>query len=244
MSPTLSVVIPVFNGAAFIGQAIESVLRVAVDGVEIIVVDDGSTDATASVVRAVGAPVRYVRQDNQGPPVARNAGIREASGELIALLDADDLWPADKLRHQRPPLLENPALDLVLGYTRHFRETVGPDGTARMELAEPMMIVQLGAALFRRRVFDEVGLFDPRLPYGDDVDWLLRAREKRVGVALVEEVGILYRRHSNNMTLAAAPPTLSLAAMLKRSLDRRRAGGANVDPMARWFDDLGAARRR
>jgi glycosyltransferase involved in cell wall biosynthesis len=100
VQPTVSVIIPAYNAAEFIGAAIESVLSQEVHADEILVIDDGSSDNTASVVRAYGDPVRYIGQPNGGPARARNRGLAEARGDYIAFLDADDLWLADKLRRQ------------------------------------------------------------------------------------------------------------------------------------------------
>lgn len=235
-TPLLSVVIPVFNGAQYLAAAVESIRGGVCGEPEIIVVDDGSTDGTPEVARSLGTRVRYVRQDNQGPPAARNAGLLQARGDLLALLDADDLWPASKIDCQAPVLLENPTIDLVYGYTQHFRDATTATGETVIEYADPMVIVQLGAALFRRRAFDAVGSFDPALRYGDDVDWMLRAREAHLSMVFVEHVTIYYRRHATNMTVAPGHRSLGMAAMLKRSLDRRRAAGKGAASMAAWFE--------
>ncbi len=98
--PKISVVLPVFNGAQFIGNAIQSVLKQSVRDFEVIVVDDGSTDGTEKVVRQYSDGIRYHFQGNQGAGVARNIGVSLAQGEWIAFLDADDTWYPDKLKIQ------------------------------------------------------------------------------------------------------------------------------------------------
>jgi len=113
--PLLSAIVPTYNAAGFLAEAIESIRWQTYQPVEIIVVDDGSTDDTAEVVRGLGGEIRYVEQANAGPAAARNRGLELAQGELIAFLDADDRWPRDKLEIQVPRLLGNPELDLVLG---------------------------------------------------------------------------------------------------------------------------------
>ncbi|MFA5864845.1 MAG: glycosyltransferase [Phycisphaerae bacterium] len=97
---TCSVIIPCYNGSPFITEAIQSVLNQTVPVMEIIVVDDGSTDDSAAIAERFGPPVRVIRQKNAGVSEARNRGIREAKGEWIAFLDADDLWQSDKLEKQ------------------------------------------------------------------------------------------------------------------------------------------------
>ena len=99
-SPLVSVVIPTFNRAATIVRAVESVLQQTYRPLELIVVDDGSTDGTSEVLQAYGKAVVYVRQDNAGPAAARNRGIRESQGDMVAFLDSDDVWLAAKLERQ------------------------------------------------------------------------------------------------------------------------------------------------
>src|SRR5438045_2731868 len=117
--PDVSVVIPSYNRAHLIGETLDSVLAQDVPGMEILVVDDGSTDATEAVVLGrYGDRVRYVRQANGGPACARNTGIREASAPLIAFLDSDDLWSPGKLRKQLEMLRRDPSLGLVFTGTQ------------------------------------------------------------------------------------------------------------------------------
>ena len=113
--PRFSVIIPVFNGANFVAQAVESVLAQTSPAHEIIVVDDGSTDDTARVVAGMGARVRYHRQDNAGVSAARNKGVALATGEWLAFLDADDVYYADRLRWHAEWIAENPELDFLTG---------------------------------------------------------------------------------------------------------------------------------
>lgn len=224
--PLISVVIPVYNGEAFLAESVGSVLAQGYPRIEIIVVDDGSTDATREIAGAL--PVRYVLQPNQGPPAARNRGLSLATGEVVALLDADDLWPPDKLGNQLPFLLRNPDIDIVLGWTRYFRRR-GDSGDT--ELSQPMFVIQLGCALFRARLAERLGGFDESLRYGDDVDWFYRTREQEAGTLLVNRTTIHYRRHDANMTIAPGHQGPSRTLLLKRSLDRRRAlGRLNLPP--------------
>lgn len=235
--PQISIVIPAHNGAAFIAGAIASVRAQDMAGIEIIVVDDGSTDATAEIVQQVSPAVRLLRQANAGAPAARNAGIAMAQADIIALLDCDDLWPVDKLSLQLPWLAPWSGFDLVLGKTQMFRTRAGAAGDV-VDEAPPFFVTQLGCALFRRSVFDRVGRFDETLRYGDDVDFLLRAREAGLQAKFVDAVTILYRRHDASLTRVPGHNSLRLAAHLKRSIDRRRNGNGEVAPLAAWFAAL------
>src|SRR5919201_1733113 len=110
VNPTVSVVIAVYNGARWIAETLDSVLAQSFPRFEVIVVDDGSTDATPAVAASYGDRVRYLRQDNGGQPSARNAGIRAARGSYIAFVDADDLWVPTKLQMQVDFLARQPSL--------------------------------------------------------------------------------------------------------------------------------------
>src|SRR6185503_3119864 len=159
VDPLVSVVIPVFNGERFLREAVESVLAQNYSPVEIIVVDDGSTDRTPNVARSLPETVRYLHQTNHGPAAARNRGIEQAQGSLIAFADADDLWPAGKLEVQLPYLIRDPKIDIVLGRIQQvlLSET--------QEIAEPAFSVNLGSAVIRKSVFDRIGLFDETMRY-------------------------------------------------------------------------------
>ena len=119
--PFVSVIIPVYNGKKFIEEAIKSVFMQNYDPMEIIVVDDGSTDDTSCIVQSF-KDVRYIYQPNQGVAAARNTGIHNSRGELIAFLDADDYWPSNKLDLQVDCLLKHPHVGYTLGMQRNFLE--------------------------------------------------------------------------------------------------------------------------
>jgi glycosyltransferase involved in cell wall biosynthesis len=224
----VSVVIPVFNGERFLREAVQSVgeavrvLDQKHSPVEIIIVDDGSTDGTASVVRSFSETVRYLYQANQGPAAARNRGIEHAQGSLIAFADADDLWPADKLAVQLPFLTRNPKVDIVLGRIQQVRLPAAVDGSTLTEFAEPAFSVNLGSAIIRKSVFERVGLFEETMRYSEDVDWFMRAREAGAEIVTIDAVTLLYRQHEQNMTRGKSTAELNVVKALKRSLDRRR----------------------
>jgi glycosyltransferase involved in cell wall biosynthesis len=114
----ISVVVPVFNGAPFLAGALASVATQGCRPREVIVIDDGSTDGSHAIAEAWGPPMRVFRQANAGPAAARNRGIEQATGRYLAFLDADDLWPRDKLARQLAVLETRPELDMILGLTR------------------------------------------------------------------------------------------------------------------------------
>jgi len=218
--PRVSVVMPAFNAEAFIVEAIASVLAQAHRPLEVIVVDDGSTDSTAALAASFGGAVRLHRQANAGPPTARNRGLELATGEFVTFLDADDLFTPEMLVRQLARMRRRPDIDIVLGGMRHF-EDGDPDGASLRQEGE--ISLQLSCGLFRRSVFDTVGRFDPALWQCDDWDWFMRARELRVGLLLHRDVVVHHRLHGANLTRDREAAKRYQAMMFKRSLERRRA---------------------
>jgi glycosyltransferase involved in cell wall biosynthesis len=228
-SGLISVIMPVYNGEAFVGQAIESVLCQPYRPLELIVVDDGSTDRTAALVQRFGDNLRYGYQANRGPAAARNHGLRLAAGEFVAFLDADDLWAADKLAVQLPQLM-GAAVDIAVAQTQFICD----DGDQLHLLGEPCPQLLLGAALFRRSVFEQVGIFDESLWYCDDWDWFMRARELNIALQTDPAVVLYYRRHQNNLTRSPQSKQ-ELLKLLGKSLQRRRQQGAQARSLPAWF---------
>ncbi len=132
MTPSISVVIPCYNAAKYLGEAVDSVLRQTCQPLEILVIDDGSTDGSGTLAESYGPPVRVIRQANQGQSAARNRGICEARGEWLALLDADDLWEPEKLRLQLDAL-KHAGSELGCVYSHYY---VLQDGKRR-DLPQP-----------------------------------------------------------------------------------------------------------
>ncbi|MGA2565115.1 MAG: glycosyltransferase family A protein, partial [Steroidobacteraceae bacterium] len=120
MGTTISCIVPVFNGARFLGEALDSILAQTLPPTEIIVVDDGSIDATAEVAAAYAPRVSVVRQANAGPASARNRGIDLATGEFISFLDADDLWHKEKLARQMQALIADASAGFCITYLQNF----------------------------------------------------------------------------------------------------------------------------
>lgn len=233
---SVSVIIPAYNSAAFLADAVGSIRAQRYGPLEIIVVDDGSTDDTARVAAGLGADVRVVSQSNRGPASARNLGIARSSGGLIGFLDADDLWTERKLELEVAPFRDDPQLEVVQGLTQEARMVRAADGTSSSEnFLEPFISVSLGSALFRRGVFERIGALDPDLRLAEDLDWFVRARDLGVRMIVINEVMQIARRHGGNTTWGKKMQEKNFLKILKRSLDRRRREGITV-PMPRFSD--------
>ncbi len=231
--PLVSVIIPVYNGEAYLGEAVQSVRVQGYEPLEIIIVDDGSTDQTKKVVANLEGNVRYIYQQNGGPPAARNTGLRAAKGELIAFLDADDLWPENKLEIQTRLMVADESIDVLAGHLQLVKASEQGSGLQLLGLPGPA--TSLAAALIRKKSFDMIGVLDESLPYDDDVDWFLRAKEAGLSVVFHPDVMLFYRRHANNISNDAATNARHFVLSLKKSLERRRnATDGIVKPLPRW----------
>jgi glycosyltransferase involved in cell wall biosynthesis len=219
----VSVVVPVYNGERFLAEALDSILAQDYNLIEVIVVDDGSTDGTSEVAAQYGSYIRYVYQQNRRTPAARNTGLRMVKGNLICFLDADDVWTDIKLKSQLALLKQNPSAEVVLGRLRHWPLPMKYSQCPSAD--EAWQGFSLGCALIRESVFDKIGRFDESLYYHDDWDWFSRAREVGVSFLLHEDVVLLCRRHDQNITKNTQLSHQYLLQMLHKSIHRRKSPG-------------------
>lgn len=204
--PTVSIVIPCYNQAHFLSESVDSALAQTYAEIEILVVDDGSTDNTRAVAARYGDRIRYIHQENGGLAAARNTGIRHAKGELIALLDSDDRWLPHKLETQVPHFADS-EVALVHASYRLFpppeyleKEWIVTEGAHPTYLEEVRQNkVGVLTAVIRRSVLEEVGGFDAAYYGCEDWELWLRIAEKYrlVGCA---EILAEYRLHGSSMT--------------------------------------------
>jgi glycosyltransferase involved in cell wall biosynthesis len=239
--PSVSCIVPVYNGERYLNEALESIFAQSYRPSEVIVVDDGSTDSTAAVVACYGSQVRYLWEPNSGPATARNLGLSVALGEFVAFLDADDLWHPEKLERQMARFEARPELDLCVTHVQNFwipelREEETHFQSHRFSQPLPGYCTQ--ALLARRVFFDTVGPFRTDLRAADDTDWFLRSAERGAVMECLPDVLVHRRLHRTNLSRTALAYDV-LLQVVKVSLDRRRRqdGGAPRDyefPTSTW----------
>jgi glycosyltransferase involved in cell wall biosynthesis len=225
--PFITVVIPAFNAERYITQAIDSVFRQTYGTFEVIVVDDGSTDRTRSVIERYG-PVRYEYQRNAGPSSARNRAIELATGDLVAFLDADDVWHPEKCAVQMARFNERPELVGCATHVQNFlSDDAGDVTTTHEHSVMQQTVVTLGTTLMvRRSLFDAVGTLNPQYWHRDLQDLLVRAEDRGFEIEILPDVLAQRRIHSTNMSNSrSGADHLELISITRARHARRRAAG-------------------
>lgn len=197
----ISVIIPAFNAAQYIGEALQSVLTQTTPADEIIVVNDGSTDDTAR--EAENFPgIRIIHQKNMGCAVARNEGIAASSGQWLAFLDADDVWLPEKLSLQKDYLKNNPSCPAVFGMVDCFiSPEIDEKQQAKLFCPEgPLSGICAGTMLIRRDAFSKVGAFDPKMRLSQFIEWFNRFTESGMKHHVLPDVVLRRRVHLTNTT--------------------------------------------
>jgi glycosyltransferase involved in cell wall biosynthesis len=222
----VSFVVPVRDGARYLGECLASIRAQTVAPLEVLVIDDGSSDDSAEVARSFGGAVRCLRQPHGGTSTARNRAIAEARGDLIAFLDADDLIVPQKLERQLACFAADPTLQFCDAYTRNVWSPEIPVAERVIDPREsfthgdgpkPGLIITW---LCRRELFDRLGSFEPTLALGEDAEWRDRVDAADVRCETVDEVLALRRLHADNVTRRRYDDYLR--HVVRRSRDRMR----------------------
>lgn len=229
IKPMITVIIPAYNAEAFIAETLLSVINQSWDNYEIILVDDGSSDHTAAIASTFPA-VTVICQENRGVAAARNIAIAKARGDYIAFLDADDLWPPQKLSKQIEYMQQYP--ELGISYTLHQCFLDHSMDTmplwVRPELFASQEAGYIPSALMvSREILQQVGLFNEHYQVSEDTEWLLRAKEKGIQIGLVPELLLHKRVHQDNLT-GRPDVQQNLFRALADSISRRKKEGTKL----------------
>ena len=225
----VSVIIPVYNYDRYLAEAVESVLSQTYRHLEVIVVDDGSTDQSGEVTRNfAGRGVRYCHQVHAGIGPARNKGVELAPGDFIAFLDADDRWPQEKIERQLRAFESDPALEMVFGHALQLQN--GPEWEAGVKddnrtVAGMVPGMVPGTMLIKRDAFDRVGKFQGDWKVGEFIDWYARAVELQIRSVVLPDLLLWRRIHDSNQGVRERQSVSDYARVLKAKLDRRRSQG-------------------
>jgi len=224
----VSCIIPVFDGARYVAAAIESVLSQTAPALEILVVDDDSSDGTAGIVRHFGGAVTLIQQAHAGVSAARNLGVMRARGDLICFLDADDRLHPEKLAWQRAYLEARPSLEFCDARSRYFwsEELSAAELACDARHAHPFWQSEpaghISSWMVRRPVFERNGLFDEQLQFSEDTDWRLRFEDGGGRIETLPAVVSYRRLHPGNVTARDRRAQVrGLAVAFKRSRARR-----------------------
>ncbi len=221
-SPLVSAILPVYNGARFVGEAIQSVLEQDYRPLECIVVDDGSTDASAEIIARY--PVTYISQAQSGPGAARNAGVRASRGEIFAFLDQDDRWAPGKLSAQVDALRSNPGG----GYSTTLQRSWLEDGIDRPswiteEQLESNSGLFPGMLTVTRDAFEKVGPFREELRSASDTDWFFRANDLAIPHIRIMKPLLIRRIHNANQSRDVGTSHRELLRIARDSIARKAA---------------------
>jgi glycosyltransferase involved in cell wall biosynthesis len=224
--PLISCVVPTYNSERYLRAALDSVLAQTYRPLQMIVADDGSLDATIGVVAGYGEQVELVCQPTAGPAATRNLGLRAARGELVAFLDADDLWHPEKLARQAACFDARPELDVCVTYVQMFwGDDLTEEATHYRDhpRVQPVPGYATTTLLARRRVFDVLGTFNTALWFGDATEWFIRATERAVVMEIIPDALTYHRMHRTNLTRRRrAASREEFLHIVKALLDRRR----------------------
>jgi glycosyltransferase involved in cell wall biosynthesis len=218
--PIVTSIIPVFNGEKYIESAIESVLNQTYKNIEIIIVDDGSTDNTPNLIRRYDGKIRYIWQSNSGSAAARNLGISNASGDFIGFLDSDDTWDKNKITLQMECFKNNPDIDVCLCNIRIINEKGSRIQDDNYVIVTPYSVCSI---LIKTEALKKAGYFNVNLKFGEDTDWFMRIKNLEIPVKILKDQLVYARLHEDNLTSSFNIRNREVIfSQIKKVLDERR----------------------
>ena len=222
-TPKISVIIPIYNDALYIQEAIKSVLSQTIEELEIIIINDGSTDNFEEKIEFFNDPrIRIIEQINSGAAAARNNGIKNAKGKFLAFLDADDIWAPNKLKLQLEVLINREDINMVYGQVNEFYDSsiLGYDDLQKN--VKTFVGYSPIALLISKKDFLSVGDFQSKWKVAEFIDWYDRAKYVGLSEFLLPDMLMFRRIHSGNIDRLHRPDAKQYVAVLKEALDRRR----------------------
>lgn len=221
MPTRISVIVPVYNGARYLTEALDSVAAQGDPDLEVIVVDDGSTDESASVAEATGA--RVLRCEHRGIAASRQEGLEAATGEWIAWVDSDDLWTPGRLAWQRERLAAAPKVAAVAGACEAFHSPeLSEAERAVLPLPPTRPGIVPGTVLMTGAMVEACGAFDPKRTSGEFIEWYQRGRDAGYEDHLDERVVVRRRLHAANHTRTHKERDAFYLALLRERLKKRK----------------------
>ncbi len=221
-TPEISVIVPFFNREGYIKEALESIVMQDFRDLEIIAVDDGSTDGSAQIVKEFSQfPIHLISQENQGAASARNAGVRAARGRLIAFLDSDDIWVPSKLSSQLADFHHAGGSKLCFGYIQEF---ISPDFLDHQNHFQKRLIPGFSfiTLMMLREDFLHIGELNSSFQLAEFIEWFERAKYKGFSAYLSDSVYAYRRIHQDNIGRAKSSNAKQYLQAIKSSLDQRR----------------------
>jgi glycosyltransferase involved in cell wall biosynthesis len=236
-APSIAVITPVRNGITHLLETIRCVMAQQYARLEMIVVDDGSTDGSGALARSTGY-CRVLETPGIGPAGARNLGIRASESDLLFFLDADDLLGPFALDSGVETLLRAPEAGFAQGCVQNF--VMRPDGTMNI-FTRPYRYINVGSGVWRRSVFETVGLFDESLRYCEDLDFFMRCWERDISKVPMDRLILLYRRHPGNMTRGLKGVDFGTVRAYRKRIERIRRGeyDPNTPRLVSWPEYFG-----
>jgi glycosyltransferase involved in cell wall biosynthesis len=192
MMAGVSVIICVRNGEAYLREALDSIATQDISDLETVVVDDGSEDRSSQIASAHPVGPRVINRPPSGYPASLNAGLEAVSNDFIAVLDADDVWPQNRLHEMLRAFERDPGAEIVYGQMVNTNASLEPKQA-------PLVARQLTCSLVRRGVFAKVGRFRTDVTQASNVDWMSRAVAMRIPMAQLGSLVLLRRIHGDNL---------------------------------------------
>jgi glycosyltransferase involved in cell wall biosynthesis len=228
-NPLITVILPVYNGSKYLKDAIDSVLNQTYPNIEILVINDGSTDDSQKIIDSYSNKLQAYKQENQGVANARNFGISKANGEFISFLDQDDYYPLNRFSLLIASYKDTKQI-ITLGHTHFIFEN------EKAKLRWPNLpennttfIKLLGSGIFHKSIFIDKGNFIVDLKSGEDIEWFYRLNQHGIEIQQLNDVVLYYRQHSANVSSDKQRAEGYLLKSLKYILDAKRSSQSNTD---------------